>query len=137
MAVKPPQIRYATPGKSLGASLHKGWAATWNWVLSCINHFTPGKGLKLSGQSSGHPKLDVLIEGGNGVEVTCGGDRHAYVIGLADKSTGGSGGGDVVFTGTDTSQTDAGDDFTFAAASNSNIEVTCDESTITIGVYYV
>ena len=136
MAVKPPQIRYVTPGKSLGASIHKGWAATWNWVLSWVHHFTPGKGLKLSGASSGHPKLDVLIEGGPGVDVTCAGDRNAYVIGLTGE-TPASGGGDVVFTGTDTSQTDAGDDFTFAAASNSNVEVTCSGSTITIGVYYV
>ena len=82
MAVKPPQIRYATPGKSLGASVHKGWAATWNWVLSWVHHFTPGKGLKMKDASKGSPQLDVLIEGQDGVVVKCAGPRHPYVIGL-------------------------------------------------------
>ena len=84
MAVKPPQIRYVTAGKALGASIHKGWAATWNWVLSWVHHFAAGKGLKLSNPSSGRPKLDVLIRGSDGVVVKCAGDRKPYVIGLDD-----------------------------------------------------
>ena len=82
MAVKPPQIRYVTEGKSLGASLHKGWAATWNWLLSFVHFFKAGKGLKLKGASAGHPQLDVLIEGQDGVRVTCAGNGQPYVVGL-------------------------------------------------------
>ena len=93
MAVKPPQIRYVTAGKSLGAKIHRGWAATWNWVLSWVHHLKAGKGLKLSGSASGHPKLDVLIEGADGVDVRCAGDGNAYVIGLQSGAGGGSGGG--------------------------------------------
>lgn len=92
MAVKPPQIRYVTAGKSLGAKIHRGWAATWNWVLSWVHHFKAGMGLKLSGSASGHPKLDVLIEGADGVDVRCAGDGNAYVIGLESGAGGGSGG---------------------------------------------
>lgn len=84
MAVKPPQIRYVTEGKSLGAKIHKGWGATWNWLLSWVHHFTPGRGLKLKDASKGKPQLDVLIEGRDGLEVKCAGPRHPYVIGLAD-----------------------------------------------------
>jgi hypothetical protein len=50
-------------------------------------------GLKLSGSASGHPKLDVLIEGADGVDVRCAGDGNAYVIGLKSGAGGGGGGG--------------------------------------------
>lgn len=96
MAVRPPQIRYLTAGKALGAALHKGFAATWNWVLSCVNFLKAGKGLKLTGTGTGHPRLDVLIEGGDGVDVKCDGDGKPYVIRLVDDGGGGgddSGGG--------------------------------------------
>ena len=85
MAVKPPQIRYVTEGKSLGAGIHKGWAKTWNWVLSWVHHFTPGKGLKMKDASKGSPQIDVLIEGRDGVVVKCAGPRNPYVIGLDEE----------------------------------------------------
>lgn len=93
MAVRPPQIRYLTEGKAIGADSHKGFAATWNWLLAWVNFFKAGKGLKLSDTGSGHPRLDVQIEGGEGIEVTCSGDGQSYVINSLGSSTGGGGGG--------------------------------------------
>lgn len=96
MSVKPAQIRYLNPGKALGAAMHKGWAATWNWVLSFVAHFSGGKGCKLENASNGHPRLDVLIEGGDGVDVTCGGDGQPYVISIADGGDGDGDGGETI-----------------------------------------
>lgn len=93
MSVKPAQVRYLESGKSLGAAVHKGWAATWNWVLSFVVGFTGGKGCKLENADKGHPRLDVLIEAGPGCSVTGGEDGQPYVI-SCDGGGGGGGGGD-------------------------------------------
>ena len=133
MAVRPAQIRYLAAGKALGASIHSGWAATWNWVLSWIAHFKPGKGLSVTGAQSGFPRLDVLIEGADGIKVTCAGDGQPYVI-----SGGGSGGGcDCSLTGNKTGSVTISGPLTFASASDANVMVTTSGSTITIGVYWV
>ena len=96
MSVRPAQIRYLNPGKALGAAMHKGWAATWNWVLSFVAHFSGGKGCKLENASNGHPRLDVLIESGDGVDVTCAGDGQPYVISIADGGDGDGDGGETI-----------------------------------------
>lgn len=99
MSVRPAQIRYLVEGKALGAKLHRGWVATWNWVLSFVNHLKGGKGVTVKDKTGGHPVIEALIEGGTGIEVTCGGDGQPYVIGLANDSVddaNGSGGDDVV-----------------------------------------
>ena len=90
MSARPPQIVSVTAGKSLGAAIHKGWAATWNWMLSWVNHFTAGNGCTLENAETGHPRLDVLITPGEGIEVSGGGKGQAYVI----SATGGGGSGD-------------------------------------------
>lgn len=92
MSVKPAQVRYLESGKSLGAAVHKGWAATWNWILSFVVGFTGGKGCKLENADKGHPRLDVLIEAGPGCSVTGGEDGQPYVISC--EGGGGGGGGD-------------------------------------------
>ena len=96
MSSKPAQVRYVQGGKSLGAAMHKGWAATWNWVLSWIVHFAGGKGCKIVNGEKGHPRIDVLIAQGDGIEVTGGGDGEAYTISLSGADGGGddSGSGD-------------------------------------------
>ena len=86
MSVRPAQIRYLVEGKALGAKLHRGWVATWNWVLSFVNHLKGGKGVTVKDKAGGHPVIETLIEGGTGIEVTCGGDGQPYVIGLANDS---------------------------------------------------
>ncbi len=101
MSVRPAQIRYLVEGKALGAALHKGWAATWNWVLSFVHHLKGGRGIVVKDKSGGHPVIETLIEAGTGIEVNCAGDGQPYVIGLANDSVddaNGSGGGDDVVT---------------------------------------
>lgn len=123
MAVKPPQIRYVTEGKSLGAGIHRGWAATWNWLLSWVHHFTPGKGLKMKDASKGSPQIDVLIEGQDGINVKCAGPRQPYVIGLADDFWDGM---------------DDGSRFHFAyskTVENNTTTVTIGEGVVNIGGY--
>ena len=94
MSSRPAQIIYVKEGKALGAAIHKGWAATWNWVLSWVNHITGGKGCKIENKHSGNPRVDVLIEGGDGIEVTCDGSGKPYKISYVGGSGGGDGGGD-------------------------------------------
>lgn len=137
MAVRPPQIRYLTEGKALGASIHKGFVATWNWLLSCVNFFKGGLGLRVSSKGNGHPVADVLIEGGEGIDVTCAGAGEPYIVALAGADgTQGPSTGSVTFTGTDGVAGSAGSAFTFASASDSNVVVTASGTTITIGVYW-
>lgn len=131
MAVCPPQVRYLSEGKAIGAKSHKGFVATWNWLLSWVWAFRGGRGVTVKGARQGRPVIDVDIQPGEGVDVQCAGDGAPYVISAS------GGGGEVTFTGTDSTYTDAGDSFTFASASNSNVVVTASGTTLTIGVYYI
>lgn len=133
MAAKPPQVCNLTQGKAIGAKVHEGFAATWNWLLSFVSNLSGGNGVEVKDDASGHPTVEVLIEGGDGIDVSCGGAGQPYVIGLVDSP---SGGGDVTITGTDDSETDEASAFTFESASDSNVEVTCSGTTITVGVYW-
>lgn len=92
MSSRPAQIRFLTEGKALGAAIHKGFVATWNWLLSWVNHIKGGKGIMLKNRHSGNPVIEALVEGGEGVLVTCAGEGQPYVISLSD--TGGGGGDD-------------------------------------------
>lgn len=88
MSSRPAQIVYIKEGKAPGAAIHKGWAATWNWVLSWVNHLIGGKGCKIENRNSGHPRVDVLIEGGDGIDVTCDGSGKPYVISYVGAESG-------------------------------------------------
>ena len=90
MAVCPPQIRYLSEGKAVGAKSHKGFVATWNWLLSCIFHLKGGRGVSVRGKWQGAPVIDCQIVAGDGIDVTCAGDGAPYVI--SSKGGGGSGG---------------------------------------------
>lgn len=87
MAAQPPQIRYVTEGKSLGAPMHKGWAKTWNWLLSCVFSFSGGTGLEIKGKSTGKPVANVLIQGKDGISANCSGPGRPWVISGSGGST--------------------------------------------------
>lgn len=89
MAACPPQIRYLSEGKAVGAKSNKGFVATWNWLLSCIFHLKGGSGVSVRGKWKGAPVIDCQIVAGDGIDVTCAGDGAPYVISLKDG--GGSG----------------------------------------------
>lgn len=90
MAACPPQIRYLSEGKAVGAKSNKGFVATWNWLLSCIFHLKGGSGVSVRGKWKGAPVIDCQIVAGDGIDVTCAGDGAPYVISL--EGGGGSGG---------------------------------------------
>lgn len=135
MAAQPPQIRYLQEGKLIGAKSHRGFVATWNWVLSWVFSFFAGRGVTLSGARLGRPRIDVEIQAGDGVDVFCLGAGQPWVISA-------TGGGEVTLRGADDSSV-AGNDFTFESAADSNVVATMveDEDTgvkkVVIGVYYV
>lgn len=108
-------------------------------------NFRLQKGLFIGSQTGFVDAFNYMYENINGLEGGQGVELDKSIDGAwqinADQSTdsgsGGGGSGNVVFTGTDGSTTDALSEFTFASALSSNVEVTCAENTITIGVYYI
>jgi len=93
--VMPAKLTTLVKGKSIGA--HKGLVATWNYILSLVQHFATGKaagkGVSTTGFVVGTPKISVEILPGPGVSVVCGGDGQPYTIGLDGSGSSGSGGG--------------------------------------------
>lgn len=91
-----------------------GFVDTFNWLVAAVNNLKGGQNCDVSWPAPDTPQVDAR----------------------APESEGGVGGA-VTFTGTDGSGTDAGSGFTFASAGNSDVEVTCSGTTLTIGVYYI
>ena len=93
----PAKLTTLQKGKSIGA--HKGFVATWNYIVGLVKHFATGKaaglGVKTTGFVIGTPKIDVEILPGPGISVSCGGDGQPYTIGLEEQTTpeGGVGNG--------------------------------------------
>ena len=87
MAAVPPQIRYLQDGKALGAKSHRGFVATWNWLLSCLFHLKGGTGVSIRNKWRGVPVIDCKIIGGDGVDVSCAGDGAPYVISMDGEGT--------------------------------------------------
>ena len=89
MAVRPGQIRYLTEGKAVGAKTHKGFVATWNWVLSWIYNFKVGPGLQLTGERAGKPRLSLTLTNEDGAPIDDGGEETPYeTVGEGGGTTG-------------------------------------------------
>ena len=99
MAAQPPQIRYLQEGKLIGAKSHRGFVATWNWVLSWVFSFFAGRGVTLSGARLGRPRIDVEIQAGDGVDVFCLGAGQPWVISATGGGTTIPGPFEPVYTG--------------------------------------
>ena len=122
MANKPATLCQLEKGKLVDTQ--KGFVDTFNWAVQSIANLKGGENCEVSWPTDDTPTIDCTAAESDGSSDSGG-------------SGGGSGGGNVVFTGTDGSTTDALSAFTFASALSSNVEVTCAENTITIGVYYI
>lgn len=106
---KPPRVCYLQDGKAIGA--HKDFAATFNWLVDWVWNFKVGKGLEFQQKpDSAHP-----------------------VVQLEDEEAAD---GKVTIAGTDGSSF-KGSSFVFASDPYSNVTVSVDEGTITVGVRYV
>ena len=156
MANRPGQLCTLASGKAIGAQ--KGFADTFNWLVSCLKNLRGGKGVKVSWPADDTPEISTDGEDGgdNGGGGTGGGedtpvnavadvaasditegrqlvvtytdDRAAKTIDVPYKTA---------FTGTNGSATSRAVDFSFASDQYSNVEVKCVGGQITIGAYYV
>ena len=114
MAIKPGVL--CTLRKDKLIDTQNGFVDTFNWVVSAVNNLKGGENCEVNWTAPDIPQIEVNSE--------------------PFKPSEDSGSGNVDFKGT-TGQTDSASSFTFESASNSNVQVTCNGTTITIGVYYI
>ena len=93
----PRTIPFLHPGLALGAKRHEGFAEAWNWLIHSFWHMTLGDGLKWENKWQGYPKINLKIEGGDGIDVKYGGGKVIISLGTGqtedDDDSGGSGNG--------------------------------------------
>lgn len=155
MANRPGTLCNLKSGKSIGAQ--SNFSDTFNWLVSCLDNLKAGKGIKVAWPSSDTPEisLDGGGEGGGGggggggitdavYDVSDSYDSSkgkqvltvSYTDGRADKNIEIAGGGSIKLNGTDATYT-SGKEFTFQSAEDSNVNVSCQDGVIKIGVYYL
>ena len=133
----------------------KGFVDTFNWVVQAVDNLEGGKNCKVDWALDGHPVINVEVpEGGGGggggspsvsavfdvVSSTSGsqsGIEIQYVDDRAETFIPFPSGGSVTFRGTDLTVTSAANAFNINSASNSNVVVTANGTTLTIGCYYI
>lgn len=117
---KPNKLTYMVPGKSIGATVHKGLADTFNWLVNfCNNLKGDDASITIDNELGDWPTIrstSMNVEGG-------GGEPSDGVTSL---------------TGNTDDSEEAKGDLTFEADPYSNIEIKTDNDgkTITIGVFY-
>ena len=124
-------------GKALGAQ--KGLTDKLNGIIWWYDQSKAGKGFEFGGADFTEVRYNVLLEGGQGINVTCGGNGQPYIISLAGQSSGG--GGELSATGTDGS-TATGSNIIFASAADSNVTAHVSQDgagniRVELGVYYI
>lgn len=132
----------------------KGFVDTFNWVVQAVDNLEGGKNCKVDWALDGHPVINVEIpegdgEGGSGGEVSAvfdvvpstsgsqSGIEVQYVDARTETFIPFGGGGEVSFIGTDNTVTSASSQFRLSKAANSNIVITANGNTLTIGVFYI
>ena len=156
MANRPGTLCNLKSGKSIGAQ--SNFSDTFNWLVSCLDNLKAGRGIVVKWPSSDTPEISIdesafgdnggSSEGGtvNAVyDVVNGTDAYnkkqvltiSYTDGRADKNIEiGGGGGSIKLNGTDATSS-SGNEFTFQSAEDSNVNVSCQDGVIKIGVYYL
>ena len=81
----PRTIPFLQSGLALGAKRHEGFADAWNWLIHSFWHMTLGCGLKWANKWQGYPKIELLIEAGEGIDVKY--DDGKVIISLGDGNT--------------------------------------------------
>lgn len=92
----PRTIPFLHPGLALGAKRHEGFAEAWNWLIHSFWHMNLGDGLKWKDKWQGYPKIDLVIEAGDGINVKYGDGKVVISLGDGeteedDESSGGGG----------------------------------------------
>lgn len=157
MANRPGTLCNLKSGKSIGAQ--SNFSGTFNWLVSCLDNLKAGRGIVIKWPSSDTPEISVdesafgdnggSSEGGGGItdavyDVSDSYDSSkdkqvltiSYTDGRADKNIEIGGGGSITLNGTDAT-TSSGKEFTFQSAEDSNVNVSCQDGVIKIGVYYL
>ena len=155
MANRPGTLCNLKSGKSIGAQ--SNFSDTFNWLVSCLDNLKAGRGIVVKWPASDTPEISIdenafgdngeSSEGGtvNAVyDVVNGLDANnekqvltiSYTDGRADKNIEIGGGGSIKINGTD-STSSSGKEFTFQSAEDSNVNVSCQDGVIKIGVYYL
>ena len=155
MANRPGTLCKLKSGKSIGAQ--SNFSDTFNWLVSCLNNLKAGRGIVVKWPSSDTPEISIddsafgdnggSSEGGtvNAVyDVVDGIDANnekqvltiSYTDGRADKNIEIAGGGSIKLNGTDATSS-SGKEFRFQSAEDSNVNVSCQDGVIKIGVYYL
>ena len=155
MANRPGTLCNLKSGKSIGAQ--SNFSDTFNWLVSCLDNLKAGRGIVVKWPASDTPEISIdesalgdnggSSEGGtvNAVyDVVDGIDANnekqvltiSYTDGRADKNIEIGGGGSIKLNGTDATSS-SGKEFTFESAEDSNVNVSCQDGVIKIGVYYL
>lgn len=159
MANRPGTLCNLKSGKSIGAQ--SNFSDTFNWLVSCLDNLKAGRGIVVKWPSSDTPEISVDESafgdnGGSGGGGGGGGITNAvydvsdsydsskgkqvltvsYTDERADKNIEIGGGGSITLNGTDAT-TSSGKEFTFQSAEDSNVNVSCQDGVIKIGVYYL
>lgn len=101
----PSAIPFLKQGLGLGAKRHAGFSDAWNWLIHSFWHMTLGCGLKWENKWHGYPKIKLLIEAGEGIDVDYKDGKVIISLGEGntsdDESDGGGGDGPGDDTGGD------------------------------------
>lgn len=131
---KPNTLAKLIPGKLIDTV--RNFCATMNWVISCWDNFSVGKGLKLQVNSlkGGKPKVELNLSEGDNVRL-----RNKPDGSIEVSSEGGA--ASVTVTGTDGSSAVCTNGITFQSAEDSNVVVNVSDGgdgnvVVKIGVYY-
>lgn len=157
MANRPGTLCNLKSGKSIGAQ--SNFSDTFNWLVSCLDNLKAGRGIVVKWPSSDTPEISIdenafgdnggSSEGGGGItdavyDVSDSYDSSkgkqvltiSYTDERADKNIEIAGGGSINLIGTDATSS-SGNEFTFQSAEDSNVNVSCQDGVIKIGVYYL
>lgn len=133
-----------------------GFVDTFNYAVRAIDNLEGGKNCTVDWTIPDHPIINVEVpesEGGSGgtadvsavydvVASTSGSESGIEIQYVDDRAETfiafpSGAGGSVTFYGTDSTVTSEASQFTFSKAGNSNVVVTANGTTLTIGVYYI
>ena len=142
--------------KGLFIDAQPGFVDAFNYMYENINGIDGGQGVELDKTVDGAWQINADQNAGGDSSDGGGGDYGKVVEDVTEDTRDDKDGlkiwytdgndsfipfsslsADIDFAGTDGSTTQQDSSFAFAAAANSNIEVTCSGTTITIGAYYI
>lgn len=97
---KPSTLARAVKGVFFGTI--RNLVDTFNWLVSCWDNVSVGKGLKLTGTLEGKPTINLNLTAGDGIEIVDNGGGQLQIRRDASDDSGGDGGSINVTCGDET-----------------------------------